>query len=238
MADNIEWEGLKMPLTPEEERRLFQEMMEGKEAKKRLETENALNEEEKGKLEELVKKGEVARKELILSLGPLIYYIATKRLHKSDDKDLIQEGWKAASKAVNAYDPNKRARLVTYAHRKIEGAMRNYLKKENRKKTREISLDKEPKGQEGEMLESPVPPLVETFFEDKILLDQAISQLPEGPKDLKEVIMKKYIYEETDREIAEQMGVSPATISRWEKEALEELREILGVEIQKEVKKT
>jgi RNA polymerase sporulation-specific sigma factor len=220
-----------MPLTPEEERRLFQEMMEGKEAKKRLETENALNQEEKGKLEELVKKGEVAREELILSLERLIHSIA-KRLHKPDDNDLIQKGWEAAIKAVDAYDPNKGARLATFAYPKIEGAMKNYLDKVRKVCEREVSLDSEPEGEEGEMLELRVPSSGETFSEDKILLkillDRAIDQLPE---DLKKVIMKKYFYEETDREIAKQMGVSLATISRREKEALEKLREILGVEI-------
>ena len=101
-----------MPLTPEEEKRLVQEMMEGREE---------------------------ARKELISHLEPLIRSIAQKLCkrydcwkHYYDDyyDDLVSEGRVAAIKAVDEFDPCKGARLSTFAYPRIKGAMTDFLIKE------------------------------------------------------------------------------------------------------------
>jgi RNA polymerase sigma factor (sigma-70 family) len=95
----------------------------------------ALKPEEERELAIRAKEGdEMARENLISSLQPLVISIANGICEKygcwGEYDDLLGEGNEAAIKAVDEFDPDRGARLPTFAYPKIKGAMMNYLIKE------------------------------------------------------------------------------------------------------------
>lgn len=66
----------------------------------------------------------------LIDYMPLLYKISYKFPEKFRN-DLIQEGYIALEMASNSFDPNKGTPFETFAYKRVQGQMINYLKKEN-----------------------------------------------------------------------------------------------------------
>jgi RNA polymerase nonessential primary-like sigma factor len=104
------------PVTPAEEKRLINVMVQGKKAAQTLGTRDNLAYEEQVRLENLVKEGKKARKTLIQANGRLVISIASKYTgHGLSLAELSQEGVLGLIRAIDKFDTSKGVRLSTYA---------------------------------------------------------------------------------------------------------------------------
>ena len=149
-------------------------------------------------------------------------------------EDLLSIGTIGLMKAVVTFDPDKSARLASYAARCIENEVLMYLRGK-KKSSKEVSLY-EPIGTDKEgnqihlldIVESDEPDVVETIETDR----RTREVLALVPKLLSG--RERYIIENryglyackpmTQREIAAALGISRSYVSRIEKRALEKLR--------------
>ncbi|MBO5773799.1 MAG: RNA polymerase sporulation sigma factor SigK, partial [Clostridia bacterium] len=164
----------------------------------------------------------------------LVVYIA-KRFDNTgvDLEELVSVGTIGLIKAVKSYDSEKKIKLATYASRCIENEILMFLRK--MVKTRnEISLD-EPLNVDyegnklllGDVLGTDGGEIyreVENEVEKSILME-LFSRLEERDR---EILCMRYglngVEERTQKEIADEMGISQSYISRLEKRILEKLR--------------
>ena len=163
----------------------------------------------------------------------LVVYIA-KRYETNPVmmEDLISIGTIGLIKAVGTFDAEKNIKLVTYASRCIENEILMFLRKKNRRK-QEVSLD-EPlnvdyDGNElllGDILGTQDDLVIQQVYqrEDQRNLQKALQRL-----DSKERLILKLRYglgcaETTQKEIADQFGISQSYISRMEKKILQKLK--------------
>ena len=185
------------------------------------------------------KEGDIlARNMLIEHNLRLVAHIAKKyQVPEHDAEDLISIGIIGLIKAVMTFDSEKNSRLATYAARCIENELLMMLRS-RKKLTREVSLcENIGTDQEGrelqlmDVLESePVDILERLEVQGKVRhLNDCLEQVLD-PREL-QVICKRYGLrgekEQTQREIAESLGISRSYVSRIEKRALEKLREEL-----------
>ena len=185
------------------------------------------------------KEGDIlARNMLIEHNLRLVAHIAKKyQVPEHDAEDLISIGIIGLIKAVMTFDSEKNSRLATYAARCIENELLMMLRS-RKKLTREVSLcENIGTDQEGrelqlmDVLESePVDILERLEVQGKVRhLKDCLEQVLD-PREL-QVICKRYGLrgekEQTQREIAESLGISRSYVSRIEKRALEKLREEL-----------
>lgn len=152
-----------------------------------------------------------------------------------DMEDLISIGTIGLIKAIVTFNPQKNNRLGTYAARCIENEILMLLRS-RRKISREISLY-EPIGTDREGNEIQLYDIIETEEDDsytKLALKQDIQTLYQkleshlSPRERLVLKMRYGLYhqeEYTQREIAEQLGISRSYVSRIEKSAIEKLRE-------------
>lgn len=192
-------------------------------------------EDEKYYLNRLKAGDEKARQILIEYNLRLVAHIVKKYQSPEDDmEELISIGTIGLIKAVDTFDHEKASKLATYAARCVENEILMYLRVK-RKLQREssyyepIGTDKE--GNEIQLLdimESGEPPAV-----DQISLKDDTKKVYEllervlTDRERQVVIMRYGLYhgrEYTQREIAEQLGISRSYISRIEKNALSRLR--------------
>ena len=105
------------PVSPDEEKRLINEMIAGKEAAKRLEEKGEmLSPEEREELRKKADNGAAARRMLIQANGRLVISIATKYTgHGLSLAELSQEGVLGLIRAIDKFDVTKGVRLSTYA---------------------------------------------------------------------------------------------------------------------------
>jgi RNA polymerase nonessential primary-like sigma factor len=104
------------PVSPAEEKRLIDVMLEGKAAKKELVRNKSLGEEDRERLQKKVNEGATARKTLIQANGRLVISIASKYTgHGLSLAELSQEGVLGLIRAIDKFDTNKGVRLSTYA---------------------------------------------------------------------------------------------------------------------------
>ena len=171
----------------------------------------------------------------------LVVYVA-KRFDNTgvNMEDLISIGTIGLIKAVDTFDTEKKIKLATYASRCIENEILMYLRKLSSRKT-EVSLD-EPLNTDydgNELLLSEVlgtdenivmQPLEEET--DRQVLRRAVERLPQREKS---IITMRYglngTKEQTQKEVADRMGISQSYISRLEKRILARLRRELVTEI-------
>lgn len=171
----------------------------------------------------------------------LVVYVA-KRFDNTgvNMEDLISIGTIGLIKAVDTFDAEKKIKLATYASRCIENEILMYLRKLSSRKT-EVSLE-EPLNTDydgNELLLSEVlgtdenivmQPLEEET--DRLVLRRAVDRLPLREKD---IITMRYGLnggkEQTQKEVADRMGISQSYISRLEKRILSRLRRELVAEI-------
>ncbi len=205
-------EALPMPLEPDEEQILIEEMQKG---------------------------NEQAKEKLIEHNLRLVVYIA-KRFENTgvDLEDLISVGAIGLIKAVQTYDFDKKIKLATYASRCIENEILMQLRKTTKQKL-EVSLD-EPLNFDSdgnELLLSDVLSSEEDSVSknldmsvEKQILWNSISKLGRREQDIMKLRFGLGGYEEkTQKEVADMLGISQSYISRIEKKILVKMR----AEIQK-----
>ena len=200
---------LPAPLTREEEGRLLS-ALEGEEA-----------------------RGE-ARSRLIEHNLRLVVYIARRFENTGVGiEDLISIGTIGLIKAVETYKPAKNIKLATYASRCIENEILMHLRK-NANRRSEVSLD-EPLNTDwdgNELLLSDVLGTEEDSIEkpleddvDRDLLFTAITKLSERERT---IITLRFGLdgrrERTQKEVADQLGISQSYISRLEKRIIDRLK--------------
>ena len=189
-------------------------------------------EEEAALLERL--EDEDARKALIEHNLRLVVYIARRFENTGVGiEDLISIGTIGLIKAVGTYRTDKNIKLATYASRCIENEILMHLRK-NANRKGEVSFD-EPLNTDwdgNELLLSDVlgtdadivmRPIEEDV--DRSLLSAAIASL--SPRE-KQIITMRFglggTREQTQKEVADQLGISQSYISRLEKRIMSRLK--------------
>ena len=189
--------------------------------------------EEKQYLEQLKNGSEQAKSVLIERNLRLVVFIARKFENTGVAlEDLISIGTIGLIKAVNTFDPAKKIKLATYASRCIENEVLMFLRRNSRTKV-EVSLDEPLKTDwdGNELLLSDVlgtdPDVVYRSMEENAerqMLFAALSRLP--PREQKIMTLRFGLGgrpEMTQKEVADQMGISQSYISRLEKRILSRL---------------
>lgn len=177
---------------------------------------------------------EAARQELIEHNLRLVVYIARRFENTGINiEDLISIGTIGLIKAVGTYQPAKAIKLATYASRCIENEILMYLRKTANQKT-ELSFD-EPLNTDwdgNELLlsdilgtdeDTVVQPLEADV--DRQLLRQAMDRLDDRERH---IITLRFGLdgrrECTQKEVADQLGISQSYISRLEKRIIARLK--------------
>ena len=193
--------------------------------------------EEEALIERLRQKDESARSELIEHNLRLVVYIAKKfESSGADIDDLISVGAIGLIKAVQSYDVSKNIKLATYASRCIENEILMFIRKKT-KQNYEVSLDEplnyDKDGNElllSDILESDVDEAnveLEKSSENKILWN-AIRRLNAREQKIMELRFGLNGDEEnTQKEVADMLGISQSYISRIEKKILSRLKKDL-----------
>ena len=181
---------------------------------------------------------EGARQELIEHNLRLVVYSARRFENTGINiEDLISIGTIGLIKAINTYKCDKNIKLATYASRCIENEILMYLRKSVGQKG-EVSLD-EPLNTDwdgNELLLSDIlgtdsdevsRPIEEDV--DRSLLNEAISRLDQRDREI--IVLRFGLFgqrEQTQKEVADRLGISQSYISRLEKRIILRLkREIL-----------
>ena len=194
-----------------------------------------LSREEEAELRSRLGSGEeTVRQTLIERNLRLVVYIA-KRFENTgiNIEDLISIGTIGLIKAINTYKTDKNIKLATYASRCIENEILMYLRK-NANRKGEVSFD-EPLNTDwdgNELLLSDVlgteeDTVMRPIEEDveRSLLAAAINAL--SPRE-KQIITLRFGLgggrEQTQKEVADQLGISQSYISRLEKRIISRLK--------------
>ena len=168
----------------------------------------------------------------------LVVYIARRFENTGINiEDLISIGAIGLIKAINTYKTDKNIKLATYASRCIENEILMHLRKSSSQRN-EVSLD-EPLNTDwdgNELLLSDVlgtdadtvmRPIEEDV--DRQLLSAAIEKLSEREREI--IVLRFGLQghqEQTQKEVADRLGISQSYISRLEKRIISRLkREIL-----------
>lgn len=164
----------------------------------------------------------------------LVVYIARRFENTGINiEDLISIGTIGLIKAVDTYDPAKSIKLATYSSKCIENEILMYLRKTSSQKL-ELSID-EPLNTDwdgNELLLSDVlgtdSDLVMRPIEadvDRQLLSQALAKLEDRDRY---IISKRFglggRQEQTQKEVADELGISQSYISRLEKRIIAKLK--------------
>lgn len=194
-----------------------------------------LSREEEGELMERLQQGDQrARQTLIEHNLRLVVYIARRFENTGINiEDLISIGTIGLIKAVGTYQPARSIKLATYASRCIENEILMYLRKTSSQKT-ELSFDEplntdwdgnelllsDVLGTEADVVMRPIEEDVE-----RDLLAAAINVL--SPRE-KQIITLRFGLgggkEQTQKEVADQLGISQSYISRLEKRIISRLK--------------
>ena len=190
--------------------------------------------EEQTALEALERGEEQAKQHLVEHNLRLVVYIARRFENTGNNlEDLISIGTIGLMKAVNTYRLDKKIKLATYASRCIENEILMHIRKTANQKT-EVSLD-EPINMDcdgNELLLSDILGTEEDMIlrplEDDVdlcVLRQSLRTLPDREREI--VLMRFGLQgrkEQTQKEVAQTMGISQSYISRLEKRIMLRLR--------------
>jgi RNA polymerase sporulation-specific sigma factor len=184
---------------------------------------------------EALQRGEEPAKRLLVEHNlRLVVYIARRFENTGIPlEDLISIGTIGLMKAIGTYRLDKKIKLATYASRCIENEILMYIRKTAKEKT-EVSLD-EPINMDGDGNELLLGDILGTEEDvvmkpleedvDLCVLRQSLRELPQRERDL---INMRYGLEGrrelTQKEAAQQMGISQSYISRLEKRIMQRLR--------------
>ena len=195
-------------------------------------------EEEADLLHRLDAGEEAVRQTLIERNLRLVVYIA-KRFENTgiNIEDLISIGTIGLIKAINTYRTDKNIKLATYASRCIENEILMYLRKSSSQRN-EVSLD-EPLNTDWDGTELLLSDVLGTDADtvmrpleadvDRQLLGAAIEKLSDREREI--IVLRFGLNgrrEQTQKEVADRLGISQSYISRLEKRIINRLkREIL-----------
>ena len=194
-----------------------------------------LSREEEGELIARLQQGDsVVKNRLIEHNLRLVVYIARRFENTGINiEDLISIGTIGLIKAVDTYDPSKNIKLATYSSKCIENEILMYLRKTAGQKA-ELSID-EPLNTDwdgNELLLSDVlgtdSDLVMRPIEadvDRQLLRQALERLSDRERYI--ITMRFGLAgrrERTQKEVADQLGISQSYISRLEKRIIARMK--------------
>lgn len=208
---------LPSPLTPEEEAKCIEELLQN--------------------------QSEEARNELIEHNLRLVVYIAKKFDNTGIGvEDLISIGTIGLIKAINTFKADKNIKLATYASRCIENEILMYLRRNNKVRM-EVSID-EPLNVDwdgNELLLSDVLGTSEDIIYKDLerevdikLLKKALETLSERERTIIHMrfgLAQYEGYEKTQKEVADLLGISQSYISRLEKKIMKRLKkEMLKLE--------
>ena len=196
----------------------------------------ALSAKEERKQLERYKNGSVEAKNILIehNLRLVAHIIKKYYSNYSDQEDLISIGTIGLIKGINSFDYTKGTRLATYASRCIENEILMHFRSQ-KKSAQDISMS-EPIDTDSEG--NPLT-LSDIVYTDDTIADDLdkkikIEKLREYINEMedsrdREIILKRYglfmSKPMTQREIAEEMGISRSYVSRIEKRALKKLRE-------------
>ena len=191
-------------------------------------------EEELAALEALQQGDEQAKRRLVEHNLRLVVYIS-RRFENTGIylEDLISIGAIGLMKAVSTYRLDKKIKMATYASRCIENEILMYIRKTAKEKA-EVSLD-EPINMDGDGNELLLGDILGTEEDvvskpmeedvDLCVLRQSLRELPPRERDL---INMRYGLEGrkelTQKEAAQEMGISQSYISRLEKRIIQRLK--------------
>lgn len=194
-----------------------------------------LSKEEEAELMEKLPSGDLkVRATLIERNLRLVVYIARKFDNtRINIEDLISIGTIGLIKAVNTFNPEKKIKLATYASRCIENEILMYLRRNNRTRS-EVSLD-EPLNVDWDGNELLLSDVLGTENDvttrnmerkvDHTLLQRAMLMLNDREK---EIMMLRFGLEggkeKTQKDVADQLGISQSYISRLEKRIIKRLK--------------
>lgn len=171
----------------------------------------------------------------------LVVYIAKKFENTGVGiEDLISTGTIGLMKGVNTFKSDKKIKLATYASRCIENEILMFLRKNNRIKS-EVSID-EPLNKDGdgnELLLSEIlgtdPDVTSRNIEDEVdkrLLRASILKLNDREKNIMQMrfgfVTGK---EKTQKEVADELGISQSYISRLEKKIISKMKKDISSQI-------
>ena len=182
-------------------------------------------------------EGDLEAKHILIERNlRLVAHVIKKYQHlEENQEDLISIGTIGLIKAITTFNPDKNNRLGTYAARCIENEILMMLRSK-KKLSKEISLY-EPIGTDRDGNEIQLYDIIESDDMDahtKINLKDDIKLLYEkietilSPRERLVLKMRYGLYnqeEYTQREIANQLGISRSYVSRIEKSAIEKLRD-------------
>ena len=194
-----------------------------------------LQREEEARLLERLDQGDEAVRQVLIERNlRLVVYIARRFENTGINiEDLISIGTIGLIKAVNTYRSDKNIKLATYASRCIENEILMYLRK-NAPQRNEVSLDEplntdwdgnelllsDVLGTDGDTVMRPIEADV-----DRQLLEAAIDKLSEREQ---EIILLRFGLcgrrEQTQKEVADRLGISQSYISRLEKRIINRLK--------------
>ncbi len=198
-----------------------------------------LSAEEEAACIQALDRGEAsARSALIEHNLRLVVYIAKKFENTGVTvEDLISIGTIGLIKAVNTFDATKKIKLATYASRCIENEILMFLRRTSKHKM-EVSID-EPLNVDwdgNELLLSDIlgtePDVVNKNIEaetEKELLRSALSKLSAREREIMQLRFGlEGNMEQTQKEVADRLGISQSYISRLEKRIIKRLRKEIG----------
>lgn len=198
-----------------------------------------LSPEEEGKLVDLLtdaEKSAEAKSLLIEHNLRLVVYIA-KRFEstKVGIEDLVSIGTVGLMKAINTFRADKNIKLATYASRCIENEILMHIRKNAHSKN-DVSLE-EPLNVDwdgNELLLSDVLGTDEDTVlwniekeEEKAIIHKAVCSLDERDRQIIEMRfgLSNREEEKTQKEVADELGISQSYISRLEKKIISKLKE-------------
>lgn len=190
--------------------------------------------EEEDFFKRLAGQDEDARQQLIVHNLRLVVYIAKKfESPGASVEDLISIGTIGLIKAVNTFQVERNIKLATYASRCIENEILMHLRKSSQLR-HEVSID-DPLNVDwdgNELLLSDLlgsdPDTVNRDIEqeaERAMLRRAVDRL--SPREKKIMVLRFGLgasKEHTQKEVADQLGISQSYISRLEKRIIHRLR--------------
>ncbi len=185
-----------------------------------------------------LKEGDASAKDILITRNLRLVVYISKKFESSGIclEDLISIGTIGLIKAVNTFCPDKNIKLATYASRCIENEILMYLRKASQHRG-EISID-EPLNVDwdgNELLLSDILGTEEDIVNRGIeweaecqMLHDAVRSLPDREREIMEMRFGLFGRRElTQKEAAEQIGISQSYISRLEKKIIRKLRLVL-----------
>ena len=187
---------------------------------------------EKDCLQRLAKGDKIARDTLIAHNLRLVAHIIKKYgTGNTDQEDLISIGTIGLIKAVNTFDQSKGIRLSSYAARCIENEILMYFRS-TKKSAQDVSMnepiDSDKDGRALTLMD--VLATDDNIFDNldrKIKCEQLYRYIRQLPAREQTILRLRYGLDgkepQTQREVAQVLGISRSYVSRIEKKALETL---------------